>query len=84
MEYKPYTKVLTTSDFYGACAIYEKHPFGSRDDWCWVYYDWCGNPVGLGKYMPEGEVVNKFTAEHFYGNQKLADYLNFEPAFATF
>jgi hypothetical protein len=77
MKYKPYTKVLTTKDYYGECAIYEKNPFG--DDLCWVYYDICGNPVGLSAEMPDGEVVDKFTAEHFGGYQQLADYLNKEP-----
>lgn len=48
--------------------------------WCWVYYDWCGNPVGIGEDFPEGEVVEKFTAEKLWGNQSLADYLNIENA----
>ena len=78
MKYKPYTKVINIKDFYGVCAIYEKHPFGSKNDLCWVYYDWCGNPVGLGGEMPEGEVVDKFTEENI-GRQDLADYLNKEP-----
>lgn len=82
LKHKPYTKVLVNNDFYGACAIYEKHPFGDGSDWCWVYYDWCGNPVGLSKDMPKGEVVDKFTAENL-GSQSLADYLNKEPAFKT-
>lgn len=78
MKYKPYTKVLTSKDFYGCCAIYEPNPF-RRDDseWCWVYYDLCGNPVGLSDGMPAGEVVDKFTAENI-GWQELADYLNKE------
>ena len=45
--------------------------------WCWVYYDWCGNPVGLSYEVPEGELVDKFTAENI-GSQSLADYLNKE------
>jgi hypothetical protein len=45
--------------------------------WCWVYYDWCGNPVGLSDEFPEGEVVDKFTKENL-GDQNLADYLNKE------
>lgn len=76
MKYKPYTKVLTTKDYCGECAIYEKNPFG--DDLCWVYYDICGNPVGLSAEMPEGKIVDKFTAENI-GWQGLADYLNKEP-----
>ena len=47
--------------------------------WCWVYYDWCGNPVAISDNIPEGEVVDKFTAEHLWGYQQLADYLNKEP-----
>ena len=103
MKYKPYAKVLTIDDFYGACAIYEPHPFryssmkevleqagykapknmGVPDDeWCWVYYDWCGNPIGMSENIPEGEMVDKFTEENL-GSQSLADYLNIEPAFMT-
>lgn len=52
------------------------------DEWCWVYYDWCGNPIGLSTYMPEGEMVDKFTEENL-GSKSLADYLNIEPAFMT-
>lgn len=58
-------------------------PLVSDDEWCWVFYDWCANPVGLSEEKPEGEVVDRFTAEHFYGHQHLADYLNEEPAFMT-
>lgn len=73
---KPYTKVINLKDFYGACAIYERNPFG--DNLCWVYYDWCGNPVGLSMETPDGDVVDKFTEENI-GSQSLADYLNKEP-----
>lgn len=51
---------------------------GVADDaWCWVYYDWCGNPVGLTSEMPEGVIVEKFTEENI-GSKSLADYLNYE------
>lgn len=89
MDYKPYTKVITTKDYYGECAIYEPHPFResaigtnigiNNDVWCWVHYDICGNPVGLSAKMPDGEMVDKFTEENI-GSQGLADYLNKEPA----
>ena len=103
MKYKPYTKVITTKDYYGECAIYEPHPFrncvikdsiercgdiynghtGINDDeWCWVYYDWCGNPIGISEDIPEGEVVDKFTVENI-GWQGLADYLNYGPVEIT-
>lgn len=103
MKYKPYAKVLTIDGFYGACAIYEPHPFRHSsmveplkqagykvpknlgvpdDEWCWVYYDWCGNPIGMSENMPEGEVVDKFTEENL-GSQSLAGYLNIEPTFMT-
>lgn len=103
MKYKPYEKVLTIDGFYGACAIYEPHPFRhssmaeplkqagykvpknlgvSDDEWCWVYYDWCGNPIGMSEDMPDGEMVDKFTEENL-GSKSLADYLNIEPAFMT-
>lgn len=51
------------------------------DEWCWVFYDWCGNSVGLSDEKPEGEVVEKFTKENLYGNESLAEYLNKEPFF---
>lgn len=43
------------------------------------YCRYCGNQLENWSDMPEGEVVDKFTAEHFYGYQHLADYLNEEP-----
>lgn len=46
--------------------------------WCWCFYDWCANCVGISNEMPEGEVVEKFTAELFWGNQHIADDLNEE------
>ena len=46
--------------------------------WCWNFYDWCANCVGFSDEMPEGEIVDKFTAEHFFGNQHIADDLNEE------
>lgn len=95
MKYKAYTKVITTKDYYGECAIYEPHPFrncgiqssqhtGIEDDeWCWVFYDYCGNPVGLSDKKPKGETVEKFTKENLYGNESLAEYLNKEPFFES-
>jgi hypothetical protein len=52
-----------------------EHTGINDDEWCWVYYDWCGNPIGLSEEMPDGEVVDKFTKENL-GSQELADYLN--------
>lgn len=46
--------------------------------WCWCFYDWCANCVGFSYEMPEGEIVDKFTAEHFFNNQHIADDLNEE------
>lgn len=48
------------------------------NEWCWVFYDWCGNPVGLSDQKPEGESVERFTKENI-GDEKLAEYLNEEP-----
>lgn len=60
-------------------------PHGNKgvqnDAWCWVYYDWCGNPVGLSEEMPEGVIVDKFTEENI-GSKSIADYLNHENAAA--
>lgn len=90
---KPYMKVCLKGGC-AVCAIYEPHPYrasalpgaldiGTGDDaWCWVYYDWCGNPVGIMEScdgVPEGEIVDMFTAENV-GSQNLADYLNIEQA----
>ena len=45
--------------------------------WCWVYYDWICNPIGVSYTMPEGTLVDKFTEENL-GDKNLADYLNEE------
>ena len=45
---------------------------------CWVYYDWCGNPVYLSDTQPDGELVPEFTAENI-GDENLAKYLNIIP-----
>ena len=55
-----------------------------NDQWCWVYYDWCGNPVGLGKDIPEGRLTYKLKPEDFewmgYDNAvRYCEYLNKEP-----
>lgn len=91
MELKPYMKICLKGGC-AVCAIFEPHPYRvsalpgdadigiGDDEWCWVYYDWCGNPVGIMESydgMPEGEIVSAFTAENI-GNQDLADYLNKE------
>ena len=54
------------------------------NQWCWVYYDWCGNPVGLGKDVPEGRLTYKLKPEDFewmgYENAvRYCEYLNTEP-----
>ena len=101
MKYKHYTKVIPNESGC-ICAIYEPHPFRScaiaesvghpvdtgvsDDEWAWVYYDWCGNPIGLSIGKPEGIEVDKFTTENLDFSwttpecaQKLVDYLNMEP-----
>ena len=98
MKYKKYTKIIT-EDF--LCAIYEPHPFRSSviseavgqytdtgiadDEWVWVYYDWCCNPVGIGYEKPDGIEVDKFTTENLDFSwttpqcaQRFVDYLNRE------
>ena len=45
------------------------------DAWCWIYYDWVGNPVGISMEVPEGTFVDEFTEENL-GDKNLADYLN--------
>lgn len=99
MKYKRYAKVVTKEFL---CAIYEPHPFRSGaisaavggkvntgiadNEWTWVYYDWCCNPVGMSDAKPDGIDVDKFTVNNLdlsfttpeYA-QKLVDYLNKEP-----
>lgn len=58
-------------------GVYDGHTGIDDMAWCWVYYDWCGNPIGLSDSFPEGDLVDKFTAENI-GSQSLADYLNKE------
>ena len=53
-------------------------------DWCWVYYDWCGNPVGTSADIPEGRLAYKLVPEDFewmgYENAvRYCEYLNKEP-----
>lgn len=102
MNYRPYAKVIGIDWLYAMCAIYEPHPFRSciiseslgrsvdtgiaDDEWCWIYYDWIGNPVGTSVGRPYGIEVDKFTIENLgltWGTpeyaQRLVDYLNMEP-----
>lgn len=60
--------------------IYNAHTGIDDDEWCWVFYDWCGNPVGLSDEKPEGETAEKFTKENL-GDENLAEYLNKERFF---
>lgn len=88
MKYKKYAKVVTNR--YSLCAIYEPHPFRSSviaddDEWIWVHYDYCGNPIGLSTEQPEGVEVDKFTTDNLdlsYTTpecaQKIVDYFNKE------
>lgn len=46
---------------------------------CWVLYDWIGNPISIGSEIPnelEPCKVDKFTVEHGFASQEIADYLN--------
>ena len=54
------------------------------DQWCWVYYDWYGNPVGIGTEVPEGRLTYKLEPKDFgwmgYENAvRWCEYLNREP-----
>ena len=100
MKYKKYAKVVTNG--YSLCAIYEPHPFRSSaiseaagshintgisdDEWIWVHYDYCGNPIGLSAEQPEGVEVDKFTTDNLDCSwttpecaQNIVDYFNKEP-----
>ena len=101
MNYKPYSKVILENDV-AICAIYEPNPFRPNilakslgypidasptdDEWTWVQYDGCGNPIAIGDEKPDGVEVDKFTIENLKLTwttpecaQKLCDYLNMEP-----
>lgn len=58
----------------------------SDTEWCWVYYDWCGNPIGISDEKPDGIEVDKFTTDNLNFSwttpecaQNMVDYLNKEP-----
>lgn len=92
MNHRPYEKIVHTN--YGVCAIYEPHPFRSSviseslnlkvetgipdSAYTWVFYDWCGNPIGVSDEKPVGDYVDKFTEKNV-GSKELADYLNKRP-----
>ena len=101
MKYKKYSKVITEESG-AICAIYEPHPFRSsviseavgsnintgidNDEWVWVYYDWCCNPVCISIGKPDGVEVDKFTTDNLDFSwttpecaKKLIDYLNMKP-----
>lgn len=101
MKYKKYAKVIPEESG-AMCAIYEPHPFRSSaiseavgsnintgiadDEWVWVYYDWCCNPVCISVGKPDGAEVDKFTTDNLDFSwttpeyaKKLIDYLNMEP-----
>ena len=98
MKYKKYAKVIPEESG-AICAIYEPHPFRSsviseavgsnintgidNDEWVWVYYDWCCNPIGISIGKPDGVEVDKFTTDNLDFSwttpecaKKLIDYLN--------
>ena len=100
MKYKPYAKVIPEEKGV-LCAIYEPHPFRSsviseslgrdvntgiaNDEWVWMYYDWCCNPIGTSYEKPDGIEVDEFTPENLdfswttpEWTKKLLDYLNIE------
>ena len=56
----------------------------SDENWCWVYYDWCGNPVGTSMEAPEGRLTYKLIPEDFEwmgpeNAERYCEYLNKEP-----
>ena len=102
MKYKKYTKIIPKDCSFAIAAIYEPHPFSSKsiseavgypadtgiseDQWVWVYYDWCCNPVCISEEKPDGVEVDKFTTDNLDFSwttpqcaQRLVDYLNIEP-----
>ena len=97
----PYVKIVDLVNTYGMIAIYEPHPFRSSaiseaagtnvntgisdDDWAWVYYDWCGNPVGTSHDVPEGRLIYKVKPsdiQSWYSYEsdavRMCEYLNME------
>ena len=61
-----------------------QHTGIDNDEWCWVFYDWCGNPVAISDEMPEGKFTYQVKPEHFewmgYDNAvRFCEYINKEP-----
>lgn len=80
----PYVKIIDLVDAYGMIAIYEPHPFNTYE-WRWIYYDWCGNPVGESYDAPEGRLIYKVKPsdiESRYSNKsdaiRMCEYFNLE------
>ena len=46
------------------------------DKWCWVFYDWIANPIGISDKKPDGKTVEILLVEHGFASQNICDYLN--------
>lgn len=57
--------------------IYSGNTGIDDDSWCWVYYDWVGNPVAISSEKPIGDVVDKIPDN--LNGKEYAEYLNKEP-----
>ena len=97
-----YKKIILKDCRFAIVAIYEPHPFSNKsiseavehpvnmgisdNEWIWVYYDGCCNPVGLSDEKPDGIEVDKFTTDNLDLSwttpecaRRIVDYLNMEP-----
>lgn len=57
--------------------IYSSDTGVDDDSWCWVYYDWVGNPVAVSSKQPNGDIVDKIPDS--LNGKEYAEYLNKEP-----
>ena len=79
-EPHPFRNIAIKSAVEKSGRDYGDNNTGIEDNvWCWVFYDSCGNPIGIGnEILDELEPckVDKFTMEHRFASQYIADYLN--------
>ena len=79
-ELHPFRNVAIKEAVENSGRDYGDNNTGIEDNaWCWVLYDWIGNPISVGSEIPdelEPRKVDKFTIEHGFASQEIADYLN--------
>ena len=79
-EPHPFRNIAVKSAVEKSWHNYGYNNTGVEDNaWCWVLYDWIGNPIGIGNEILdelEPRKVEKFTVAHGFASQEIVDYLN--------